>query len=354
MTSTDGTCVARPLRRPVAVLVALAIVLAGLVASAPAHADEDGVDGATRWLLQSRPTTIERGGRPYELRVQVESFRGFDHGAPGVMITLRSLSDPIGPVRATQTHRLSYLIKGSFRHRADLSRASLNDGRALGAHQGLRLSFAATRPAEDQCDGHIRRRVGRLSGSLRLRTGTGQIGLLTELPRTAVLYHHDGDCEQDYRLPCPGNTLRLDGSEISYRNGVPTSTFTRFARHADAPTAEVRVERSVSGHRLARSSEIVATLPAWRVAIADDMSEATVTAARGSYLRGTLNVSFSGPEQPDSNNPHYCDRAGAYAETLRFDGDQSGHLAAMFWIGPELDLPTRDMHVNAYRTVMAQ
>jgi hypothetical protein len=286
----------------------------------------------------------------------LEQRSGGDGIIANVAVTLRSVSDPAGAVRAVQTHDYVHEVydRSAFTARRDLSTAKYDDGGTLAGDQGMHLTFKATKAATSRCDGHIRTRVGRLEGTLKLRTGPGHIGLVTELPRTAVLLHHDGDCPRPPVHQCPG-TNRGIRARMSTRRAEITKEVDAHVEEG-ASTASIRLYQSryrgsaTGATRVTR--EIRATVPAGAVTISD--SFAKIRPPEGSFFTGRMNASFAQPETPHTQNPFTCGSRRTYIYSLR-DATVTGNLRGNWWIGEDFRLdPDRVETATGYRNVMVE
>ena len=335
------------------------IVLAALLLPAPAVAQ---APPRTPWTLTSRWRTIERDGETYRVRLRVMEHRGFDNEYVDVYVIVRQVRDPAGPVRAVQTHEIRQEFSRAnetFDQRRDLSAARFDDAGLLGDGEHLRLRFTATRPGTSRCDGHLHRRVGRLSGSIAFDTGEGTLDLLTELPRRAVLQHDDGDCPGPSTDPseCPGDRRTLLAGRSGTRGRYSHFEFLTATLHDGAPTATVTIESNLSITRTNPRNvrrRIDATLPARNVAIEDDMSRFAITGAPRSYLRGALTATFTSSASPPMASPSSCgDDGRPYTTTRRYEGATEGDLRAVFWIGVDFDVERRPLdYATAERTRM--
>lgn len=304
---------------------------------------------------------IQREGNEYRLRLKVIQSRGFDDDGTEFALTLRSLSDPAGVTRAVQTYDYTQEIYtgNPFTREHNMSTAEFDDQGALDGDEAVRLTFTATENTTQHCDGHILRRVGRLSGTVKFRTGSGEIGLITEMPRTAVLLHHDGDCADDYTMPCPGNSRALEASRYRYTRDRSRWVAFEARRREDSGSATINLATTLSipgttsPRRVVR--EISAVVPLSSVKIADDLSQATIVPPRGSFLTGTLKATIEDPEQPSPYNPDWCgEPLRPYVRSTRGPAQLTGNLRGKFWIGADFRTKTTPFHrAGAERTVMA-
>ena len=341
----------------IVVSLALSWMVVGAGSASANHGDP--LSRFDRWILESRPVTIHRDGDAYRLKLKVTQIRGVDSRTE-LAVTLRSVSNPAGVTRAVQTYDYTQeLYTGNpFTRQHNMSTAQFDDQGALDGDEALRLAFIATKSTMRRCDGHIRRRVGRLSGTVKFRTGSGEIGLITEMPRTAVLMHHDGDCPDDYTMPCPGNSRALEASRHRYTRDRTRRVALEARRREDSGSATINLETTLylpsptSPRRVVR--EIHAVVPLSSVKIADDLSQATIAPPRGSLLTGTLKAAIEDPEQP-SADPDACgEPSRLYLRSTRGPAHLTGNLRGNFWIGADFRTKTTPFHsARAKRTVMA-
>ena len=335
-------------RRGIALLLTTLVVASwGVGVGVPAGAQHDArLASGTRWILKTRPVTVVRDGERYKLRLTVKEFREEGDSYEQMTVTVWSRSNPAGVSKSVQTHDFDFDVPradhNKFLHNRTLTGASITGtGRMGGEREMMHVAadFDGTGELTRSCDGHLRRRTGRLSGSFTFNGGQGPLGDVTELSRRAVLIHHDGQCQPDRYTACRANAV------ASYADRDGRKPMTVEALRADgAETASITVTYEKWGEH-----EVRATVPASHVRIAEDLSSVTIRGASGTYLKGTLAATADSAAVPGP--PINCGANGtdAYIRTIRLMTDYEGDLTARYWIGPDVTAESHPLPGNAAR-----
>ena len=324
------------------VLLALACVFATLPAVQPAAVA--GTRSGYHWKLALKPVAVTIDGQRYRFRVIVGGGRECEDGscdpAESVQVvgTSRHRSDVASAVQRNFFRFDFPFTERHFRHRADLSSASVRGTSDEGGRLAIDLRFRSDGPSSSSCDGHTRTRPGLITGSLRFRPVNSRIGTMTTLARRATLTYADGTCSLQPFLraaypkrPCQPGTVFIIGASSPHDRDLNVIA----RRDPDAATATIYVkadeESSYSVHY-----SLYATVPANHVQVSPDLSSTLVRGAKGSALSGQAT---SHAEDPSDDQPipwpfpFDCESAGAGATVKHSLGPFHGDFSPDFWAG---------------------
>jgi hypothetical protein len=328
-------------------LVVAVVVAAFAVPAAPVAAQEVA---AASWSMSTNPITIKRGGQAYQMRIHA-----FEMGnTESVSVSLSQTRDPSGVTKATQSHTYTFSLSGDrFTHASTLAKAKLATAKQMGQYGALSLSFAKNAATNSTCKGHVKTRTGTLSGTVSLKTGTKLFGTITNRPGKAILTYHNGKCTSgQYASPGTGGPCPTVGMSASAFRHDPEPMLSMFASKAKgAKVASLNLFSSgpmkVSNGYLSRS--IIATVPAAKVTIADNLSSAKVSGVSVPWLSGAGNFTSSGQTFPGS--PTACGKGKEYVTSTRM-GEWKGTLKANFFIGADPSLSQGAAGGSAMKTVV--
>jgi hypothetical protein len=292
----------------VAVVAAFAAV-PEIAASPPALAP-------TTLTLATTSIPAKLGGKPYRLRVEVQSTAGRARRA----LTL-SFTRSVGV--ATQEHTYAFSVpRASFSCGPTLRRCRLATGRALGRFGRVDLTFGATSRRRSAavgagCTGTAMRTPGTVAGTISVsdrslsvdvskRYGTGRVGRLRSALGEATV-----DCSRS-RTNCNGRLFGLGGD--------PASGFALLAPASGEAVAQFSWT-SVRTPATIDHSITVRNIPPANYAIASDLATASFNAQGVQFLSGS--VAYTASTAPRT----FASRCGQGTATL---GGVTGDVAAVF------------------------
>jgi hypothetical protein len=307
----------RTLLAILALASALVALVPATVSAAPADAAARG--GSTRYYLSA---SAPLSGMPYRLGVVVSANRGED---PTVTIELAD-------ERSTGTRYSSFQADGgSLRCTRRLTSCRLDTGDAFGPVGGLALTFTATRPATtttSTCEatgeitGRQQIRLGALSGSFSVDTGTGLFATIgTDGGQTGLDEPLSGSISRivDTGVDCPsdsgGGECGRPELSLTVFEFDTTSTYISVSRPVRRGGAQVYVshtaEAPAAGVELRHVLLLHAPRGAFRVGSATRLGAATVRFdGLADGVGGTVTFAATEPLAPGTGSCESSSRSG--------------------------------------------
>lgn len=314
--------------RRFALTVVLALVLAALVLPAtPAAADANDY-----WSMTSSPVTVRRDGVDYKMSISVSESSTFEIA----QINLFKRSNPAGVASAQQNHGFFMDVKSGnnrFTHpEINLSRARFNAGNEFGQYGTMDLRFTADRTLKKTCNGHLRTRGGKLSGTVNFKTGTAKFGTITVRPTRALLFFDDGDCPGGGGTggnACPSRSRSI----YAGREAKPMSITGYKIDGADTASVIVDWTQPLKNKEGSLSHQVLATLPASKFTVGNTATTGTIEGVRGTWLSGKATYTAS-EGSTFTSAPQNCGGDKEYVNKSSF-GTLTGRLKADFFLGPD-------------------
>jgi hypothetical protein len=321
------------------ITVLTAVVAALLIPAAPAAAN------GHRWVLTSDPVAFKRGGATYQLTVRAqESLGGSDH----IAVIVSQIRDPRGPVKATQSIMWHWYLNGDrFRAANTLGSARINTATEFKGFGAVDLKYTATSRLTRLCSGNLKTRMGKLSGTVTLKTGTTRFGTIKVSPSRAELLNSNGKCDTDTRAPynakaCPTPVAGVNAFLMGKKES--------WMLNASAPVRGPAVISIGSGGSLSKAGYFYNTI---QVELPNENVKFTNPLKSGA-IRSVRNVWLDGAAVFEAERDPYSQSRECGSDRMRTDSQASGiikgQLKTSFWMADNFDMSrSKSWDASAWR-----